>query len=442
MKSLIEIARDLHKINFGKDGIIPMRWDGADYDYNEWKSNDAQHKYSDDGCCNECREFNNCVLNCNYNNDDNKYKFTNVSHGTHMVDFLNAHGSDLSSVEKWSTYPVMFVMENPSNCRNNSYAGEVDNNNKRPTKSWYWLNESYDEKDDKFVYPHFFDGHEYGKLVYSIMKTFHIANGYLTNMVKCGVGYYQDKYDVYTTTEKYNTEIIKKCIRTRLQKELTALRGGDDNKVIIFAFGLNTYNFLCEYLLPADKDLLYLLPHPASRLANDYRKYVLFAKIARALYINEFYKNREDFNFMEVLRNDDAIPNLKINKDHLEKLINNIPYFNYDENDEITRFAHNLEIKNADNYKAGKLSYYIIDRDHTVQEFTLMYKTKSAELLEDGIHKTIWVNYNLFEDEIQVWCGKDKKSDNRITSENCEQYVLYKIMRFLVDKIRKTADSK
>ena len=36
---------------------------------------------------------------------------------------------------------------------------------------------------------------------------------------------------------------------------------------------------------------LYLLPHPANRLANDYRKYVLFGKILRALIQNDFYKN-------------------------------------------------------------------------------------------------------------------------------------------------------
>lgn len=250
MKTIQDIAKELHKINFGTGGIICTQFKNDDYTYeDDWKGSDKEgsHKYTDinNCCCDLCNEYNAGVLTDDYKDEHKHYQFTNVSHGTHMYDFLQAHGADISKIAGWSTKPVMFVMENPSNGKNNDYA-QIDNlNKKRPSKSWYWLNSSYDEKDKDFVYPNFFTQGEYGKLVYSIMNTFKIANGYLTNMVKCGVGCYDKQgNDSYTTTEKYNPKIVHNCIEQRLNKELNALKRYANDTVIIFAFALNTFNYL------------------------------------------------------------------------------------------------------------------------------------------------------------------------------------------------------
>lgn len=452
MKSIQEIAKELHEINFGSAGIIRTQFNNdGDYTYEDWKANDkdGSHRYTDinNCCCDMCNCYNTDVLSDEYKDKNHKYQFTNVSHGTHMLDFLKAHGVDISKIDGWSTKPIIFVMENPSNGKNNRYVelSELkDKSIKRPSKSWYWLNSSYDDKND-FFYPNFFTQGEYGKLVYSIMNTFKIANGYLTNMVKCGVGYYNDdETDVYFTTEKYNKGIIENCINKKLRSEIDALRRVTDEKVIVFAFALNTYNFLNDYLkddIANEKINIYLLPHPANRLANDYRKYVLFGKIARALELNHFYDAVEKLDYMSVLTSDsEVIPDLKIKKENLNNLIADIKSNTSSIEDEfLKKFIDSLkEVKFHDNYNCEKLTYVIKTvGGGLVSDLTLMYKAPTnKKLREDGITKVIWINYNLADDYIETWIGKDNKATELINAEAAEIFSLYKLMQFIIKTIK------
>lgn len=449
MKTIQDIAKELHKINFGTDGIIITQFKNGDYTYkDDWKGSNEEgsHKHTDidNCCCDLCNKYNACVLEDDYKDEHKHYQFTNVSHGTHMFDFLQAHGADISKVDGWSTKPVMFVMENPSNGKNNDYAKIKNLAHKRPSKSWYWLNSSYDEHDDKFKYPNFFTQGEYGKLVYSIMNTFKIANGYLTNMVKCGVGCYDEQgNDSYTTTEKYNHQIVRDCIEQRLKNELNTLRRDANDTVIVFAFALNTFNYLNEYLkdeIENEKVKICLLPHPANRLANDYRKYVLFGKIARALKLNNFYEGIDEIDYMAILTSDeDKIPDLKLNIKELSEFIKNI------KNADISQISESLkvfveEIKGVichNTYNCGKLTYTINTvNGGLVKDFTLMYKAPRNKTLEGGKYKVIWVNYNFVDDYIETWLGKDNSANERVEIGMAEEFNLYGLMVFIVNKFK------
>ncbi len=266
MKKLDEIVKELHEINFGADGTTRPSGGSAEYDYDKWN---GKHRY-DDGqyYCTKCDSISPCSIKgvdgC----------LANISHGTHTYDFIMAHNRDekdrekkFSEAETWSKKPVLFVMENPGAMGGNDYKNCGDGKKQAP-ESWYWLDSRYSEPDKDYIYPNFFRQGEYGKLVYSIINTFKIANGYLTNMVKCGM---LDAKGKYVTTENYSKEIVNNCIDTHLKSEISALRGCDDaQKVIIFAFGKNTYGRLVEKFTDLDKYSIYLLPHPARRLANDY----------------------------------------------------------------------------------------------------------------------------------------------------------------------------
>lgn len=457
MRDIKAIAKKLHEINFGDGGIIRTEFENGDYTYKDWKDNGDRHKYADGNCCcDKCDDtYNSCVISEEFKDAEHHYQFTNVSHGTHMYDFWQAHNwknnadafetEDWSTkIKDWSTKPVMFVMENPSNGKNNSYADDFGLNMKRPSKSWYWLDSSYNEKDIDSKYPKYFTQGEYGKLVYSIMNTFKIANGYLTNMVKCGVGYYnQDGTDVYTTTEKYNKGIIEKCIDCRLRSEISALRGDADDTVIVFAFALNTFNYLKEYLKAEAENgeiNIYLLPHPASRLANDYRKYVLFGKIARALKLNNFYEGVEEIDYMSVLTSDkEVVPELKVKEGELADVIGNVKDDAQSYKDKsLKSFIGNLKaIICYDKYYCGKLTYAIktVTGGFAV-DLTLRYKAATKKKLEDGSNKVIWVNYSLADDYIETWVGKGDSANELISVETAEIFNLYKLMAVIVKRLK------
>lgn len=206
---------------------------------------------------------------------------------------------------------------------------------------------------------------------------------------------------------------------------------------------MNTFNYLNEYLkdeIENEKVKIYLLPHPANRLANDYRKYVLFGKIARALKLNNFYEGIDEIDYMAILTSDeDKIPDLKLNIKELSEFIKNI------KNADISQISESLkvfveEIKGVichNTYNCGKLTYTINTvNGGLVKDFTLMYKAPRNKTLEGGKYKVIWVNYNFVDDYIETWLGKDNSANERVEIGMAEEFNLYGLMVFIVNKFK------
>ena len=281
------IVKKLHQINFDKNkGILHMENFNDDYRYSEdFLDRDGEilvHKKECTGNCNFCKE-----------------NFSSVTHGTHTLDFLMAHGIEKPE-ENWSDKPVVFVFENPASVQKDKDSFYLANDHPSYPKKWYWINNQSRTNNDNFIYPNYFKSKEYGWMVYSAIRTFKIANAYVTNMVKCGKS--NDKKS-YLTTDEYDPSVIDKCIENILIEEIDAVRGGDpEQSVILFAFGNRVYDKLKEKENCLGKCRIYKLPHPALRLQDNYRKFVLFGQIYSALLENNFYeKNAAMPNITELL---------------------------------------------------------------------------------------------------------------------------------------------
>ena len=297
MDDLQAIVRKLHKINFGKGGIIPMDF-GCDDDIlysekfleKETPTSNVLHfkKTACEGWCDNCKKI--CP----------EFRPSSITHGVHTFDFFDAHKVNRSEAEKWSKKPVLFVMENPANVDPEYFYLSEDENRPATPKRWYWITYQSDTPNEKFVYPEYFEKKgEYGWLVYSAIRTFKIANAYITNMVKCGMR----KDGKYLTTEDYDEKITENCIKTRLIEEIEALKGNCSD-VIIFAFGNRVYDKLFSVLCAENKNLrLYKLPHPARRLLqNSFRKFTLFGQIYEALISNDFYGENQKPDIDELFK--------------------------------------------------------------------------------------------------------------------------------------------
>lgn len=280
------IVKKLHQINFDKNkGILHMENFNDDYRYSEdFLDRDGEilvHKKECIGNCNSCKD-----------------NFSSVTHGTHTLDFLMAHGIEKPE-ENWSDKPVVFVFENPASVQKDSFY--IANDHPSYPKKWYWINNQSKENNDNFIYPNYFKSKEYGWMVYSAIRTFKIANAYVTNMVKCGKS--NDKKR-YLSTDEYNPSVIDNCIENILIEEIDAVRGGDsEQSVILFAFGNRVYDKLKEKENCLGKCRIYKLPHPALHyLPDEYRKFVLFGQIYSALLENNFYEKNADMpNITELL---------------------------------------------------------------------------------------------------------------------------------------------
>lgn len=287
------IVKNLHSLNFGKDGLIEFAPDEKNYNFKHFI--EEEKGTHDNKKITVCRKCDGCEL---VQEDGTKCVFTRITHGTHTLDFLDAHGVDHDTVAAWSQKPVLFVMENP---------GAVDGGDlplykgKYISKSWYWVMGQCGEPNDKFIYPRFFVRKEYGWMIYSVIRTFRMANAYVTNAVKCGM---KNDEKSYLTTDKYPDGIAQKCVENYLKRELDCLRGGNkDEKVIVFAFGIRAYS--CVKNLLGVNPILLPHPSPKNHLSDENRQYVMFGKILRTLLKNHFYEGVETKpNFEEILIND------------------------------------------------------------------------------------------------------------------------------------------
>lgn len=409
-----DVLEAVHAINFGKGGILDISGEELTYDRDFCKAKPC--KLCDE--CNECKPV--------ITSGDDKYKFTNVSHGAHILDYIKAYNlnnkHEKISVESWSDYPVIFVMENPSTNRAKQYEQNGKNNEKFLPNRWYWGVKGYKECDEFILpeYPKYFKQGMYSELFLSIANTFKLKNAYLTNMVKCGIGSKVDGIEKAVNTSDYNNKIIETCINVMLVREIDALRTKDRKKVIIFAFGDNVYyNIKQNEKLFGDIDV-YKLPHPANWLSNDYRKYVLLAKICQA-----FMQNNIPFD-------ETAIKNLIIDdrqaEDNTETTDNAV----------INRLKEKLEEElnknnweKSDNYKIG-INRYSIGKSRVV----FKYRTDSKDRLEDGISRVIWIEYDFINSSYNVYTGKNDSANDRVETD-FEKYSFYNEVKEIIDNVLK-----
>lgn len=260
-----EIREALNKFSFEKVVIKEnpkLVWD------TDWAKNKGYCTY-----CEE-KEYNKSQRSGN----DTDYRLHFVSHGTHSLDFCKSMSITLD--DTWNDIPVLFLFENPSIQYGELFEKEAikyGKSNKYPAKKWYWVHGGYDKED--CIYPKSYKQGCYGELIACLIKSFKLANAYMTNIVKCGMN--TDDGKKYLGTEYYHEECIKNCINNVLKKEIEILNAKKE-KLIIFAFSKRVYNLAVQYLDIGNYEIC-LMPHPASRLANDYRKYVLFGKVYKTL---------------------------------------------------------------------------------------------------------------------------------------------------------------
>lgn len=244
IENLKTIVKRLHKLNFGQDGIIHPVDGGANYNFERFLQNGGHKFVGEDRACATC--------------DLPAYPRTPyVSHGSHTVDFVAAHLYDPDTqdvataseracyeyISNWFAFgkavtrPVLFLLENPADNNGNNYE---KGQNRSPSVDWYWLDRGYKDKienyDSKFIMPA-----EYGKMIFAVINTFHLANAYATNTVKCGVCNADGSYATTKNREKYSRNTIKQCETKWLKEEISALCQQEKNLVVL-AFGNNAYS--------------------------------------------------------------------------------------------------------------------------------------------------------------------------------------------------------
>ena len=297
-------ADELHKINF--EDIIKYKNVNLNNVYENAfgaEKSKSDERYASDGFCTKC-DYENSYVPAE-ENAEKKYKLTNISHGTHTLDFLHSFGLEEDEIKtridgSWIDDPVLFLMENPSTGDFYKFA-ECNNQRKRPVNNWYWIHGS---QKDNFKKGYFEDDtylvqQQYGKMVASLIYQFKLGNAYLTNIVKCGMTDAVDDVQNetgYKNLENYSKDCKQKCIESILGKEIEALceYGNQLKPVRIFAFGERPYWMVLDYLknctnAPKIKYQVYQLPHPASRERNLYRKHILRGILEEA-FISDGFK--------------------------------------------------------------------------------------------------------------------------------------------------------
>lgn len=415
LDNLENIVKELHRLNFGQNGLIRFAPDGSDYNFTRLE--EGKHKFdTEPQLCTLCS-------GC-----EGKAAFTRVTHGTHTFDFLDAHGVDHNTVADWSQRPVLFAMENP---------GALDKRDRavgarHVSEQWYWVMGQYDYEqrseytNKDYIYPKFFVQKEYGWMIYSVIRTFQMANAYVTNMVKCGM---TSNGTNYLTTDKYPNKdsIAKDCIDHFLKKELNALRRGNNGEnVIVFAFGERTYYRLKEEL--KDENItLYLLPHPANRLANDDRKYVLFGKILRALLQNHFYDNvKEKPNFEAILAADKDIEPEESREEFCERTLKEI---SQKRDPKIKIKKREGYAKNLKDTSIGYQFVYLKDPQGIVSDELealilkqrLVPPVKLSHKNHDYEFHVSWAEYNIRTKAFRLFAGEKNSSNILIEAKDADE---------------------
>ena len=256
---------ELRRLNFNKLISIGIP-DVTTYSYDEYRNNGCKHTPIN-GYCISCER-----KGCNSSQDDDSYKLTNITHGTHSSDFFRAINME-QDTSNWHHEPIIFVYESPS--RDYDIYKEVpySGKNKRPSKDWYWI-----DRDPSFVtYPEKFKGGEYGGFVLSAITTFKLTNVYITNLVKCGLNNAEGEFKGLSD---FKTETIENCFSNFLKEEISILK-----PKVIFAVGAAVEEKVKYFV----EDTYYVqqLPHPAGRrrgFRDSHYKAIYFWGIVRALH--------------------------------------------------------------------------------------------------------------------------------------------------------------
>ncbi len=269
------IITRLRTLNF--DTILKLE-ETENYNFEKYlKNGNEKGRHNLKGFCTLCEE-----KNINSSINDSGFKLRNISHGAHTIDFQEALGEHGDLImENWHEKSVMFVFESPSSDYGIYETLNYENHEKRPSKDWYWVHEKLDYKK----FPEEFKGKTYGSLVQSAINTFKLKNGYITNLIKCGMN--DESGQKYEGIGNFRQECIKNCYENILKKEIEIL-----NPSVIFCFGSNVYNSLW-YLINEDEkykgfiDKLYDFPHPAGArrgFKDVFYKSIYFWRMVEGLY--------------------------------------------------------------------------------------------------------------------------------------------------------------
>ena len=253
---------ELRRLNFNKLISIGIP-DVTTYSYEEYKNNGCKHTPIN-GYCISCEK-----QGCNSSKDDDSYKLTNITHGTHSSDFFRAINME-QDTSNWHHEPIIFIYESPS--RDYDIYKKVSYNGykKCPSKDWYWI-----DRDPSFVtYPEKFKGREYGGFILSAILTFKLANVYITNLVKCGLNNCQGKFKGLSD---FKDETIENCFSNFLKEEISILK-----PKVIFAMGNTVERWIKHFV--RGSYYVQQLPHPAGFKRNDHFKIIYFWDIVRALH--------------------------------------------------------------------------------------------------------------------------------------------------------------
>lgn len=251
-----------------------------------------------DGCCSLCNNIDNedCSrIDVEEKNGTFTYNMKYICHGAHSLDFLRsikkAGGGNLfddlqKEPIKWNYTPVLFLFENPSNEKNPWKELEFEDENltiyeqhegKCPSADWHWIYGGYDE--DYLEYPNCFVQKAYGGLVASIIKMFKLVNAYVTDAVKCSM----NCGEKFLRTNQYHAKAVENCCVNRLCKEAEILTQYSD-RLTILAFGNRAFALARKYLVRDKYTVIVKLPHPSDiNISDDFRKYIIFAKVFKAL---------------------------------------------------------------------------------------------------------------------------------------------------------------
>lgn len=418
-EQIFENVKELHKINFNE--IISVK----NYSDSFSPVNTGYHDYKFEllGCCHKCEEATCNGVSSDSKERENGYKLQNVSHGSHTIDFLKASGMDdnriddlfknnSSNKEEWDDTPVLFLMENPSIDYDNMYVPcNCDNFEKRPTNTWYWIHNKKNPPKDIVLDDYLRQG-QYGDMVYALICHYHLANAYLTNVIKCGMNKTEIKngksIEKYLGTNEYDDDCKRKCMTQILLNEIATLTNGY-YKLKIFAFGGNAYwlskelfqniNSLDNINIDVErlkklKIQIVQLPHPSSRLSNSYRKYIVKG------IMNDMLRSSDEFALSSLLKDGD-----KIDDNLLEFL----------------KESCQQEVKLGTNFSKDK---YIVCKK------TMTSLLEDCELIKEFIVKMptnnstkIGFGYNFVESEFWAW---DYTKSEYISTEMIELFDVFK----------------
>jgi hypothetical protein len=227
---------------------------------------DVLHPVS--GYCNHCERNDTTPIK----NQPDEYLST-ITHGAHTLDFLEVVGQPLD--QNWSSAGVLFLFENPGPWWEGF--GRFQEGAKHPIRRWYWVHE-LGGRDELPRYPDGFAQRKYGLLIASLIRTFGLANAYVTNVVKCGTA---KPGRGFASLRSYAPGCVRDCIHHHLRDEIRAL-----DPAVVFTFGKVGHGFVREAFPDlAEAQRVVRLSHPAHRgMTNDVRKAHYLWTCARALY--------------------------------------------------------------------------------------------------------------------------------------------------------------